>query len=92
MCIATCIQVLGEGGGGEQVPVLLGNPRSEQHIVIPGYSVRVLKASSTTPDQLALELADILFTKDELSSSLVMQKERVTMFLGENTVLVFNIM
>ena len=58
--------------------VLLGNPRSDQQIIIPGYShtsVRALEASSTTPDQLALGLADILFTKDELSSSLVTQKE-----------------
>ena len=58
--------------------VLLGNPRSDQQIIIPGYShtsVRALYASSTTPDQLALGLADILFTKDELSSSLVTHKE-----------------
>ena len=58
--------------------VLLGNLRSDQQIVIPGCShttVRALEASSTTPDELALGLADILFTKDELSSSLVTQKE-----------------
>ena len=58
--------------------VLLGNPRSDHQIVIPGCShmtVKALEASSTTPDELALGLADILFTKDELSSSLVTQKE-----------------
>ena len=45
---------------------------------VPGCShttVRALEASSTTLDELALGLADILFTKDELSSSLVTQKE-----------------
>ena len=56
----------------------MGNPRTDKHIVIPGYSqtsVRALEALSTTAAKLALGLTDILFTKDELSSSLVTVKE-----------------
>jgi hypothetical protein len=56
----------------------LGNPRTDKHIVITGYSqtsVRALEALSTTANKLALGLTDILFTKDELSSSLVTVKE-----------------
>ena len=58
--------------------MILGNPRTAEHIVIPGYSqtsVRALEALSTSPDKLALGLVDILFSKDELSSSLVTVKE-----------------
>ncbi len=56
----------------------MGNPRTDKHIVITGYSqtsVRALEALSTTANKLALGLTDILFTKDELSSSLVTVKE-----------------
>ena len=53
--------------------VLLGNPHTEQHI-IPGYSHTSVRALEASPDQLALGLADTLFTKDELSSSLVTEK------------------
>ena len=58
--------------------IVLGNPCTDKHIVIPGYSqtsVRALEALSTTAAKLALGLTDILFTKDELSSSLVTVKE-----------------
>lgn len=56
----------------------MGNPRTDHHIIISGYSqasVRSVEALATTPAKLALGLADVLFTKDELSTSLVTKKE-----------------
>ena len=57
--------------------VVFGNPRTEQHIIVAGCSqasVRSMEALATTPAKLALGLADVLFSKEELSTSLVTKK------------------
>ena len=56
---------------------ILGDPKG-QHVVIPGFSqrdIRAAEAVSCDADKLALNLLDIFFTKDVLSTSLATKWE-----------------